>query len=178
MTVSFNSRLTKRSAQSSRRDSASPPAFLDAFPALCPIQAPFFADTTYQPGYVPCTSLGHPCLLTSVHLQTLVSSSSCVYHLDPQAFHDPEAFQPERWLADSPYDLKEMERKYFPFSRGSRMCVGSNVAYAELYLTLAHLFRRFDVSNYGTSEADMEWDDCFVPVTRGHLKVMVKDSVD
>ena len=58
------------------------------------------------------------------------------------------------------------------------MCVGINVAYAELYLALAHLFRRFEISNYGTSEADMEWDDCFAPVTRGHLKVMVKESVD
>ena len=44
-----NSRLTKRSAQLSRRDSASPTAFLDTSPALCPIQAPFYADMRYQP---------------------------------------------------------------------------------------------------------------------------------
>ena len=58
------------------------------------------------------------------------------------------------------------------------MCSGSNLAYAELNLTLGHLFRRFEVSNHGTSERDMQWDDCFAPVTKGHLKVMLKESVD
>ena len=117
-------------------------------------------------------------LLTSVYLQTIVSSSNYVYHQDPHTFHDPEAFRPERWLAESPGDLREMERNFFPFSRGSRSCIGSNLAHAELNLTLAHLFRRFDISNHGTSERDMQWDDCFSPVTKGHLMVMLKDSAD
>ena len=98
--------------------------------------------------------------------------------MDPHAFHDPEAFRPERWLADSPSDYQELEKKFVPFSRGSRMCIGSNLAYAEFYLTIAHLFRRFDVSNHGTSETDMQWDDCLAPVTKGHLKVMLKDSAN
>ena len=174
----LNSRLTKRSAQLSRRDSASPSAFRDASSALRPIQAPSYADTRYQPGYISCTSLSYTRVLTSVYLQTLVSSSSYVYHLDPHAFHDPEAFRPERWLADSPSDLKEQERKFLPFSRGSRMCIGINLAYAELHLTLAHLFRRFELSNHGTSEADMQWDDYITPVTRGHLKVTLKHCAD
>ena len=58
------------------------------------------------------------------------------------------------------------------------MCTGINLAYAELYLTLAHFNRRFEVSNWGTSDADMEWDDCFVPVTKGHLKVTLRETVD
>ena len=53
-----------------------------------------------------------------------------------------------------------------------------SLAYAELYLTLAHLFRRFDLSLYQTTEKDVEWDDSFVPITRGHLKVLIQRARD
>ena len=71
-----------------------------------------------------------------------------------------------------------MEKKFIPFSRGSRSCIGLNLAYAEIHLILAHLFRRFEISNAGTTDADMEWDDSLVAVIRGHLKVTVRESVD
>ena len=58
------------------------------------------------------------------------------------------------------------------------MCIGINLAYAELYLILAHLYRRFEISNWGTLDADMQWDDCFVPMTKGHLKVVLRESAD
>lgn len=58
------------------------------------------------------------------------------------------------------------------------MCTGINLAHAELHLTLAHLFRRFEISNHGTSGADLQWDDCLVPKTKGHLKVTLKETVD
>lgn len=101
-----------------------------------------------------------------------------MYHHDPQTFKDDEKFQPERWLADATVEPREMESKFMPFSKGSRACIGMNLAYAELHLILAHLFRRFEIANFGTSDADMEWDDCFAPMTRGHLKVSVRKSVD
>lgn len=53
-----------------------------------------------------------------------------------------------------------------------------NVAYAELHLTLAHLFRRFEISNNGTSDADLQWKDCLVTLAKGDLKVMLKETVD
>lgn len=53
-----------------------------------------------------------------------------------------------------------------------------HVAYAELYLTLAHVFRRFEISNNGTTDADLEWKDCLVPIPKRHLKVTVKEAVD
>ena len=71
-----------------------------------------------------------------------------------------------------------MEKKFIPFSKGSRACIGMNLAYAEMHLILAHLFRRFEISNAGTTDADMEWDDSFTMVTRGHLKVTVRESVE
>ena len=71
-----------------------------------------------------------------------------------------------------------MENQFIPFSRGSRACIGINVAYAELYLVVAHLFRRFEILNDGTSDRDMEWDDCIVAMKKGLLKVIVRENVD
>ena len=53
-----------------------------------------------------------------------------------------------------------------------------NLAYAELYLVVAHLFRRFDMELFETSEWDMEWKDFFTTVFRGHLKVKVGVAKD
>lgn len=41
-------------------------------------------------------------------------------------FGDPEAFRPERWLADenAKNDVRTLDKAYVPFGRGSRMCPG------------------------------------------------------
>lgn len=119
------------------------------------------------------------CPLINASLQTIVSSSCYIHHQDPDTFVDPQTFRPERWLEDTTESqLEEMEKRFVPFSRGSRSCIGINLAYASLHLSLAHIIRRFEISNAGTTEADMQWDDCFVPVTRGHLMVTVRESAD
>ena len=46
----------------------------------------------------------------------------------------------------------------------------------ELYVTLGHLFRRFEMTVHETSEADMEWKDRVVADTMGELKVRVKEA--
>lgn len=167
------------SVPSSKRVSASPTAPQDALPASYLPQAPFSADRTYQLEHVFPPHIIHQLLLIKFLLQTVVSSSTYVYHQDSHTFKDPETFQPERWLAD-PTDgnQKEMESRFVPFSRGSRACIGINLAYAELHLFIAHLFRRFKIENAGTSDQDMEWVDRFSPVTRGYLKVMLRESAD
>ncbi len=53
-----------------------------------------------------------------------------------------------------------------------------SLAYAELYLTLAHLFRRFDLELYQTTPEDMEWKDVTVPRMKGHLKLLVREAKD
>lgn len=53
-----------------------------------------------------------------------------------------------------------------------------SLAYAELYLTLAHLFRRFDLELYQTTPEDMEWKDVTVPRMKGHLKLLVRQAKD
>ena len=46
-----------------------------------------------------------------------------------------------------------------------------SLAYCELYLTLAHILRRFDLKLFETTKEDMEWTDTFVLLRKGALKV-------
>ncbi|KEQ68684.1 cytochrome P450 [Aureobasidium namibiae CBS 147.97] len=49
-----------------------------------------------------------------------------------------------------------------PFSKGSRGCVGMNLAHAQAYLVIAKVFRRFDFDSYKTSQRDFTIvRDCF-----------------
>ncbi|CAO2655658.1 Nn.00g044610.m01.CDS01 [Neocucurbitaria sp. VM-36] len=109
-----------------------------------------------------------------------VTIVSCIYmqNTDPHTFPDPFKFDPERWLCDSEtYKLRD--RQMLSFSRGSRSCVGINLAYATLHLTVAHLFRRFEITTTGhTTAADMEWIDHFVPTPVGKIKGLVKSRPD
>ena len=51
---------------------------------------------------------------------TVVSCQPYTLHRNLEVFHDPEAFLPERWLADDP----ELKRWWWAFSSGGRMCIG------------------------------------------------------
>ncbi|KIW26376.1 uncharacterized protein PV07_09476 [Cladophialophora immunda] len=102
---------------------------------------------------------------------TRVSFSHHVYNNDPAIFPDPYSFRPERWLGDN---VDELESHMISFSRGSRNCIGMNLAYAELHNTFAHLVRRFDIMNDGTTDEMMDWTDTFTPRFKGNLKVKVR----
>jgi len=71
-----------------------------------------------------------------------LSMTGMLIHLSPEYFDNPMEFRPQRWIENPSLD------KYLvPFSRGTRQCVGMNLAYAEIYLTLATVF-----SQYGSNE--------------------------
>ena len=59
-------------------------------------------------------------------------------HLNPKIFPDPLSFQPERFL-----EKPHLKRYIMSFSQGSRQCLGMQLAYAELYLVLSGVWRRF-----------------------------------
>lgn len=72
---------------------------------------------------------------------TSVSSSPYLMHYDETVYEDPEAFIPERWLVEDRDLLRRRERQLVPFSSGSRICIGLNVAMAELYVCIATMAR-------------------------------------
>ena len=70
---------------------------------------------------------------------TPVGMSPLFVHDDPTIFPDPRQFDPERWLGPG----KEKREKYlFNFGKGQRMCVGKELALAEIYMALAMVVRR------------------------------------
>ncbi|KAL7785758.1 cytochrome P450 [Trichoderma afarasin] len=71
------------------------------------------------------------------------------YH-NPEHFAEPDSYIPERWLPKSLpfYDAKfdnDNRAVFKPFSYGPRDCIGKNLAYSEMRLTLSRMLYRFDV---------------------------------
>ncbi|KAK3440948.1 hypothetical protein EUGRSUZ_B01208 [Eucalyptus grandis] len=62
---------------------------------------------------------------------------------DPDAWEDPLAFKPERFLG-SKIDYKGQNFELIPFGSGRRMCVGLSLADRVLHLGLAKLLYHFD----------------------------------
>ncbi|QSZ32316.1 hypothetical protein DSL72_001890 [Monilinia vaccinii-corymbosi] len=81
---------------------------------------------------------------------TIVSVSPYTASHDARYWHDPEGWHPERWLPRAhalysglfDHDNREASR---PFSTGPRVCLGVNLAYIELRMTLARLLFEFDM---------------------------------
>ncbi|KIN05428.1 hypothetical protein OIDMADRAFT_101996 [Oidiodendron maius Zn] len=67
---------------------------------------------------------------------TPVGMTSTLLHYSPTIFPSPHIFSPERYLLDP-----SLTKYLVPFSKGSRQCIGMPLAYAEMYLALARLFR-------------------------------------
>lgn len=62
---------------------------------------------------------------------------------NPEIFPDPHSFIPERWLPLDAPEVRHRRKCLVVFGGGSRICLGLNLAWAELYLTVAAVVRRF-----------------------------------
>lgn len=120
---------------------------------------------------------------------TPVGMTSTLMHHDESIFPNPRAFIPERWIENP-----RLDRYMVSFSKGSRMCVGINLAHAEIYLGLAALFRQFGSAGekgvrfdsdegvlelFETSLEDVEiYSDSFIPFPKWGskgIRIKVKD---
>ena len=71
---------------------------------------------------------------------TPVSMTSTLMHHEESVFPDSHSFKPERWVNDL---TGHLDRYMVAFTKGSRNCLGMPLAWAELYLCLSGIFRRF-----------------------------------
>ena len=76
----------------------------------------------------------------SIPPNTPVGMTSVLVHQDESIFPNAASFIPERWI-----DNPRLDRYLVSFSKGSRQCLGINLAYAEMYLCLVAIFRRFGI---------------------------------
>ena len=87
--------------------------------------------------------------------------SAALIHVNPKIFPSPHEFRPERWLNNP-----KLDRYLVSFSKGSRQCLGIDLAYAELYICIASIFWVFDglggvgtlrrMELFGTTEEDVK----------------------
>ncbi|KAL1962675.1 hypothetical protein VTN77DRAFT_9309 [Rasamsonia byssochlamydoides] len=97
---------------------------------------------------------------------TPVSETIYFVHHDPIIFPDPEEFRPERWIEAQENGVR-LDQYLVCFSKGSRSCPGINLAYAELYLTLATVLTRFELELFKTTVEDVKPErDFFVPAPK------------
>ncbi|PYH48470.1 cytochrome P450 [Aspergillus saccharolyticus JOP 1030-1] len=104
---------------------------------------------------------------------TIVSITHRSIHDNPDIFPEPTLFQPERWLGEKG---KALDRWLVAFSKGSRQCIGSPLAYQEAALTLAHIFGRFELQLHETDESNMSWVDHAVAVNSKPVQVRVLED--
>ena len=68
-------------------------------------------------------------------------------------FQNPNAFEPERWLADAPQALSPAaKRSAIPFGSGPRMCPGRYLALLEMKMAMAMLLASFDIVRVETPD--------------------------
>jgi cytochrome P450 len=69
---------------------------------------------------------------------TPISISNFLVHRNPKYFPKPAKFNPERWIEDP-----KLVKYLVAYSKGTRQCIGMHLANAEMYLTIARLFRNY-----------------------------------
>jgi cytochrome P450 len=105
--------------------------------------------TTRLPRLAPDTELKYEEWV--IPRNTPVSMTNLDILMNQSIFPNPESFIPERWI-----NRPNLERYFVPFGKGSRSCLGVNLAQAELYITLATVFSRFTFEPYKTDISDVE----------------------
>ncbi|KAG8705278.1 hypothetical protein FRC11_009173 [Ceratobasidium sp. 423] len=88
---------------------------------------------------------------------SIISVPSYTTNMSSAWGSDASQFRPQRWLDENAGSLN----KYFvPFSIGPRSCIGRNLAYMELMLIAATVFRRYSVE--ALPRTKMTIDDTFI----------------
>jgi cytochrome P450 len=77
---------------------------------------------------------------------TIISTSLSMVCKDASIWgSDAEVFRPERWIGKENEDGK-LDQWVVSFSRGTRICAGFEIAWVEMRLLFAHIFRKFNMS--------------------------------
>ncbi|KAK6497728.1 hypothetical protein TWF481_012131 [Arthrobotrys musiformis] len=104
---------------------------------------------------------------------TVVSMSAYLMHTNPDIYPDPYKFDPDRWMNSDP--ASDQEKYFVPFSKGSRGCIGSSLAWAEMNATLAATFRRYKLSLHPDNQRTDKWVDRIARVVIGDFIATVEE---
>lgn len=111
---------------------------------------------------------------------TGVSSDAYHMHHHEEIFPDSYTYRPERWLGNpkGPDGVKYLSRYNVAFSRGSRTCLGMPMAYCEMFIALATVFRRHELQLFETTKEEVSFHHDMVtpqpPYGSKGVRVLVK----
>ncbi|KAI1817386.1 cytochrome P450 [Poronia punctata] len=111
----------------------------------------------------------------TIPAKTVVSMSALQIHHNESIFPDSKVFRPERWLGA---EGRRIDKYLVSFSKGTRNCLGMNLALGELYLFLANMWTLWTTPEVGpvggeagvlelykTTKADIEiTGDYYIPM--------------
>jgi len=109
---------------------------------------------------------------TLVRAGALVLVSQYVTHRDPRFWHEPERFDPERFLAGAP----SPKFAYFPFGGGPRLCIGESFAWTEGILAIATIASRVRLERDGDGDIPTQPLVTLRPRTPIRARVRVRPS--
>ncbi|KAI9162704.1 sterigmatocystin biosynthesis P450 monooxygenase STCB [Paramyrothecium foliicola] len=100
-----------------------------------------------------------------------VSTQAWTLHRNEHFWHDPERFDPHRWLNDS---AKEASRSAFAaFGAGPRICIGMHLAMMEIRFAVALFFRRCRGARISSGAAKtLEFDNYFLLRPKGTFTIV------
>ncbi|KAF9934226.1 hypothetical protein FBU30_002919 [Linnemannia zychae] len=76
---------------------------------------------------------------------TIVLAQIARLHHDAMYFPEPNKFIPERWIQEESPFPPVQDYTFYPFSAGTRNCVGKNFAMMEMRLILATILIKYDI---------------------------------
>ncbi|GLH10362.1 Probable cytochrome P450 6t1 [Gryllus bimaculatus] len=79
----------------------------------------------------------------------------CGIHRDPQYWHDPEKFDPERFSDENKQNIKPFT--YMPFGFGPRICIGQRFALLEVKLALIYMVANFELSREDGNDGTIKY---------------------
>ncbi|XP_071686065.1 premnaspirodiene oxygenase-like [Rutidosis leptorrhynchoides] len=101
-----------------------------------------------------------------IPIKTKVIVNAWALGRDPEYWHDPESFLPERF-ENTNIDFSGNNLEYLQFGAGRRMCPGSLFGLANVEITLSHLLYHFDWKiSGGINPRDLDMSDTFGVVCR------------
>ncbi|KAF4997551.1 hypothetical protein FGRMN_3756 [Fusarium graminum] len=117
---------------------------------------------------VPEGGLVVPAAGKTIPAGSVVGMSHLMIHKDPELFESPEEFKPERWLGD---EGKALDHWLVSFSKGTRDCIGKNLAFTEMHLILANVFMTYDIELCPGSDEAMVMTDRAIARPTSNLRV-------
>jgi cytochrome P450 len=107
-----------------------------------------------------------PNLPVALPVGTVVSANTFVLGRSKKIWgEDANEWKPQRWLG-SEYEKQQMEDKFVVFSKGSRQCVGKELAMLTLAKAVASVAQRWEFKSVGelkgNSFLEMAYDECWI----------------